>query len=308
MSETPIKPPTPLNILIIGGSGFLSGTLARMAIAAQHRVWTVTRGQRSQSPGVTALVADRHNAAEFAAVIAGANVHWDLAVDCIAFGPDDIRQDVAVLSSCVQHLVFISTDFVYDPARRRLPQAEESDFYLTDGYGGLKRQAEVALASAETGGMAWTVLRPCHIYGPGSQLGCLPQHGRDPKLIERLRNGEPLRLVGGGYFLQQPVTAHDLARVSLDIQGHASTFGQIFCIAGPDIVESREYYRIIAEILSAELKIEEAPVDEFRNANPQAGSFLCHRFYDLRKLQAAGITPPQTPLRQGLREHVASMI
>jgi len=308
MSEMPIKSATPLNILILGGSGFLSGTLARMAVAAQHRVWTVTRGQRSQAPGATALVADRHNEAEFAAVIAGANVNWDLAVDCIAFGPDDTRQDVAVLSSRVRHLVFVSTDFVYDPARRRFPQAEESDFYLTDGYGGLKRQAEVALATAKTGGMAWTVLRPCHIYGPGSQLGCLPQHGRDPKLIERLRSGEPLRLIGGGYFLQQPVTASDLARVSLDIPGNASTFGQTFCVAGPDIVESREYYRIIAEILGTELRIEEIPVDEFRNANPQTASFLCHRFYDLRKLQAAGITPPQTSLRQGLREHIAGMI
>jgi nucleoside-diphosphate-sugar epimerase len=308
MSDMPFKAAAPLNVLIIGGSGFLSGTLARLAVAVQHRVWTVTRGQRSQVPGATTLVADRHNEAEFAAVIAGANVSWDLAVDCIAFGPDDIRQDVAVLSSRVRHLVFVSTDFVYDPARRRFPQAEESDFYLTDGYGGLKWQAELTLAAAETGGMAWTVLRPCHIYGPGSQLGCLPQHGRDPKLIERLRSGEPLRLVGGGYFLQQPVTASDLARVSLDIPGNASTFGQTFCVAGPDIVESREYYRIIAEILGTELRIEEIPVDEFRNANPQTASFLCHRFYDLRKLQAAGITPPQTSLRQGLREHIASMI
>ena len=32
--------------------------------------------------------------------------------------------------------------------------------------------------------MQWTILRPCHIYGPGSQLGCLPLHGRDPKLID----------------------------------------------------------------------------------------------------------------------------
>ena len=308
MSEMPIKSATPLNILILGGSGFLSGTLARMAVAAQHRVWTVTRGQRSQAPGATALVADRHNEAEFAAVIAGANVNWDLAVDCIAFGPDDIRQDVAVLSSRVRHLVFVSTDFVYDPARRRFPQAEESDFYLTDGYGGLKRQAELTLATTETGGMAWTVLRPCHIYGPGSQLGCLPQHGRDPKLIERMRGGEPLRLVGGGYFLQQPVTASDLARVSLDIQGNTNSFGQTFCVAGPDIVESREYYRIIAEILGTELRIEEIPVDEYRGANPQSASFLCHRFYDLRKLQAVGIIPPKTSLRQGLREHIAGMI
>jgi nucleoside-diphosphate-sugar epimerase len=298
----------PRKVLIIGGSGFLSGTLARVAVAMGHQVWTVTRGLRSQAPGVTALIADRRDDAAFATAIASAGVVWDLAVDCIAFGPEDIRQDVAVLAARVQQLIFVSTDFVYDPGRRRLPQAEESDFYLASGYGGLKRQAEVALEQAETGEIAWTILRPCHIYGPGSQLGCLPLHGRDPKLIERIRSGEPLRLVGGGHFLQQPVMAGDLARICLDACGNDNVIGQTFCVAGPDIVESREYYRIVAEILGAELKIEEVPVDAYRSENPQAAPFLCHRIYDLQKLRRAGITPPHTALREGLRAHVLSMI
>lgn len=297
-----------MNILIIGGSGFLSGTLARMAVAAGHRVWTVTRGQRAQPDSVSPLVADRHDPAAFATAVAAAKVRWDLAVDCIAFNADDIRQDVAVLAACAGHLVFISTDFVYDPAHRCFPQAEEAAAYLVGGYGGLKRQGEVALAGADTGAMAWTVLRPCHIYGPGSQLGCLPMHGRDPGLIARLQRGEALRLVGGGYFLQQPVLAGDLARVILEVGGNPKTFGQTFSVAGPDIVESREYYRIIAATLGTELKIAEIPVAEYRAAHPEAAPFLCHRIYDLRKLTASGIAPPQTSLAEGLRTHVASMV
>jgi nucleoside-diphosphate-sugar epimerase len=295
------------NILIIGGSGFLSGTLARRAQAAGHRVWTVTRGVRPQPAGVTTLVADRHDEHAFAAAIASAGVRWDLAVDCIAFNAADILQDVSVLTRCVQHLVYVSTDFVYLPARRRFPQDEESDHYLIDGYGGLKRQGELTLAAADTGGMAWTVVRPCHIYGPGSQLGCLPLHGRDPNLLARLRGGETLRLVGGGCFLQQPVLASDLARVILDVPGKAATFGQIFCVAGPDIVESREYYRIIAEALGVELEVDEVSVSEHLTAHPEAAPFLCHRIYDLGKLREAGIKPPQTPLAQGLREQVAHL-
>jgi nucleoside-diphosphate-sugar epimerase len=297
-----------MNILIIGGSGFLSGTLAHRAVTAGHRVWTVTRGRRPQPDGVSALIADRRDFPAFEAALAEVRTRWDLVVDCIAYNADDIRQDVTALARRADHLVFISTDFVYDPMWRRFPQAEDARGYLADGYGGLKRQGELALAAAGTGGMAWTIFRPCHIYGPGSQLGCLPMHGRDPELVARLRRGEALRLVGGGHFLQQPVLAGDLARVILEAAGNPKTFGQTFNVAGLDIVESREYYQIIAATLGVPLKIEEIPVEEYRAAHPESAPFLCHRIYDLGKLAAAGITPPQTPLVDGLHAHVASLL
>ncbi|NQX00440.1 hypothetical protein HQ447_07250, partial [bacterium] len=45
----------PLRILIIGGSGFVSGTLARMAVARGYAVTVVTRGQRAVPAGVTVV-------------------------------------------------------------------------------------------------------------------------------------------------------------------------------------------------------------------------------------------------------------
>jgi nucleoside-diphosphate-sugar epimerase len=293
-----------LKILLIGGSGFVSGTLAQVALAQGHRVWVLTRGLRPLRPDVVHLVADRHDSPVFAGAVDLAATHWDLAVDCIAYHPDDIRQDLATLSGRVGHFVFISTDFVFDPVHRKFPQPEEADFYLADGYGGLKRQCEQVLLSPPAPEMNWTVIRPCHIYGPGSELGCLPAHGRDPQLIRKLQTGTPLQLVGGGYFLQQPVFARDLAAIILNLAGKPATYSQIYNIAGPDVVESREYYRLIAACLGVTLRIAEVPVDEFRQAHPEAASFLCHRIYDLYKLRRSGVTVPATPLAAGLREHV----
>lgn len=296
-----------MNILILGGSGFVSGTLARLALARGHAVWTVTRGQRPPQAGVTALPADRHDPAAFHQAIRSAGVTWDLAVDCIAFSPVDTRQDLAELAGLAAHLVFISSDFVYHPARRRFPQPEDPAEYLEDGYGGLKRQAELVLSQAENPGLAWTVLRPCHIYGPGSLLGCLPAHGRDPQLIQRLRAGQPLELVGGGHFLQQPLLAGDLAETILSLAGSPAAAGQTFNVAGPEMVESREYYRLVAEILGVALEVRELPVDPFRAAHPEAASFLCHRIYDLIRLAACGACVPATPLRDGLRAQVSAL-
>lgn len=283
-----------MNLLIIGGSGFVSGTLAREAVAFGHQVWAVTRGQRATVAGVTPLKADRHDAAAFSAALG--KLEWDLVVDCIGFKAEDARQDIEVFRSRTRQLVFISTDFVFEPTRRKFPQPEETDFYSSLPYGAGKRACELELLQSD---MAWTVLRPCHIYGPGSLLGCLPEHGRDPKLLETLRAGKPLRLVGGGYFLQQPIFARDLAKLILSVAGNDSARRQIFNSAGPDIIESREYYRIIAEVLGVELKIEQLPVGE-------SSPFLCHRIYDLGKLRAAGLAVPATRITDGLREHVLS--
>ena len=296
------------NVMIIGGSGFLSGTVAQMAVAQGYKVWTLTRGQRPIPNGVISLVADRHNETVFEQAVIGAQAEWDLVIDCIGFKPQDIKQDIAVFSNLARHLVFVSTDFVYSPLHRQFPQPEESTHYQTEGYAHQKRLCELELINSDTGPMVWTIVRPGHIYGPKSKLGCLPAHSRDSNLIARLKAGEALKLVGGGHFLQQPILARDLANLLFSIGGNKNTFGQIFNAAGPDVVESRTYYQIIADILEVDLNIEEVPVAPYLAKNPEAANFLAHRFYDLSKLQASGVAVPNTSLEQGLREHVESLL
>jgi len=297
----------PSKILVIGGSGFVSGTLARLSLAQENETWILTRGQRPVPTGAHALVADRKDPAACARAIADADTNWDLVIDCIGYQPSDAAQDLALFRERTPHLVFVSTDFVFDPAHRHFPQAEDSDHYATSGYGGDKRLCELEFLNGDPGDMAWTIIRPCHIYGPGSLLGCLPTHGRDPDLIDRLRQGEALKLVGGGHFLQQPILAADLCHLLLSLRDNQSTYNQIFCAAGPDIKESRTYYQLIAEILDVELQIEETPVATHLAENPGAAPFLCHRIYDLAKLKESGAHVPSTSLAEGLHLHVESL-
>ncbi len=298
----------PLDILVIGGSGFVSGALARRALDAGHAVWALTRGERAIPEGATPLTADRHDTAAFEQAVRAAGRRWDLVVDCIAYEVEDAEQDIAAFRERTEHLVFISTDFVFDPdSRRKFPLDETHPHFLEDAYGGKKRRCECALRDGDTGEMAWTILRPCHIYGPGSKLGCLPAHGRDPDLIKRMKAGESLKLVGGGHFLQQPIFARDLAEVILGCAGNPKTYGETYLTAGPDVIESREYYRIVGDLLSLSTRIEEIPVEAYRAEHPDKRSFLCHRVYNMAKLQAHGLPVPSTPIEDGLREHVASL-
>lgn len=297
--------PSPsLRLLIIGGSGFLSGTLTRIALAQGHSVTIVTRGERPVPDGVRALRADRLDRAAFARCIAETETSWDLVVDAIPYTADDARQDAQVFSGLTERFVFVSTDFVYHPHHRTNPQPERVATYATEGYGARKREAELILEDTPPSELPWTILRPGHIYGPGSFLGCLPLHGRDPNLIDHLREGRPLRLVGGGQFLQQPIFALDLAETILSAAADPASIGRILNVAGPDVVESRVYYQILGTLLDREVTIEDESTSAFLEAHPELAPFCCDRVYDLALLRATGLRLPATTLESGLRQSI----
>lgn len=284
----------------------MSGTLARRARDAGHAVTIVTRGEKPIPAGVAALKADRH-AADFAAVVRPAADGWDLAVDCIGYTPEDAKQDLGVIAPNTDHFVFVSTDFVYDPAKRSYPQGEDAEAYLSAGYGGNKRLAELEFEN-QSKINAWTVVRPCHIYGPGSKLGCLPFHGRDPDLIAKLKAGTPLRLAAGGLFLQQPIHARDLADTILSLAGRDSARRAVLNTSGSHMILSSRYYEIIAEALGVKSRIEEVSAEAVLAEKPELASFLCHRIYTLDRLKAVGAHMPSTRMEDGLQEHVQSIV
>lgn len=261
-----------MKILILGGSGGLSGTLARMALKQGNEVWTVTRGKRSLPEGVHPITVDRNEEEAFAKALNDCQMRWDS---------------------------------VYDPAHKKVPQDENGEAYVHDSsYAGLKRQMEEVFLAAQDSRLNWTLFRPGHIYGPGFLIGCYPEHSRQKNLLEHICADRPLRLVGGGRYLTQPTFAEDLAESMLDCVDKEKTFHEIFCIGGPKAVENRVYYELIGKITGHPVTIEEIPLEGYAQAHPEFSGHLCERSYTLEKLKNAGVKLPSTPLEEGLRRHI----
>lgn len=296
----------PRRVLLLGGSGFLSGELARFALELGHEVTIVTRGRRATPAGACSIVADRQDRAAFAATLAALRGEWDVVVDAIPYQAEDAAQDVAVFSGRAGRLVLVSTDFVYDPQRRRVPQSEHEAEFASEGYGGKKRAAECVLERTAPPELPWTILRPGHIYGPGAHLGCLPLHGRDPELVAHLLARRPLRLVEGGTYLQQPVFVADLARTILDVGFASRASGRVLNVAGPEVVTARSYYETLGHLLDREVEIESVPESSFLTEHPDKAPFCCNRVYELAQLRDTGVPPPATPLVVGFRQFLAA--
>ena len=301
-------------VLVIGGSGHVSGAVVRAALAADYQVYTLTRGTRPAVDGVVELHADRHDAAAVEkAMEAVAGERFAAVIDCIGFNADDMKQDLEVFAPLTDELLFISTDWVYEPTLRRYPQPVEDSPYITsdrdgaEGYGWGKLMAENYLREHAPAGYKYTIFRPCHIYGMPSELGCFPGHCRDKELIKRLLAGETLALVDNGRLLQQPIDCDDLGKTMISAIGNDKTFRKAFNMAGPDIVESRKYYEFIAEELGVELKTADVDFDEYMQAHPGQRPFLFHRIYTQDDLVNADLCVPATPLEAGLKRHTAAL-
>ncbi len=296
--------------LIIGGSGGLSGRLAVLA-KEYYEVWTLTRGKRPLPEGVTPILADREDSAGFRDAVFGQGIRWDVVFDCICMNELHAEQDLQVLSEVTDRLVVISTDSVYDPAEKRTPQNEQGIFIEEQGapsactYAGNKRKMEHVFLNYfkdSPSNLQVTLFRPGHIYGPGFLLGCFPEHSRQENLLHLIRTNEPLRLVGDGIYLTQPIFVDDLANAMLNCVDKEKTYNEIFCIGGPEAVENKRYYEIIAELLGTTVTVTEVPLTGYVNAHPEFAGHLCHRIYDLSKLRDAGVPLPSTSLYDGMKK------
>lgn len=173
----------PLNLLILGGTGFIGPHQVRYALARGHKVTIFNRGRQPKDwPGeVEELLGDR-NTGDLKSLEGRT---WDVAIDNPTTLPFWVRDAARVLKGRVKHYVFISTISVYADADK--PGADETAAVLPyDGadpmaetadtlrasqgrlYGPLKAVSEQT-ARAAFGEAATTVIRPGLIVGPGDE-------------------------------------------------------------------------------------------------------------------------------------------
>ncbi len=297
-------------ILVLGGTGFLSSALVGQSLAAGHDVTIVTRGRAKSGPpaGVSAVIANRSEPNALRAALADQG-DFDLVLDAILYRPDDARAALDLFRGRTSRYVFISTDFVYGGEPRMFPLAEDAPRQAASAYGRDKAACEdVFFAAWERERFPAVVLRPPHILGAGCLLGTGSREGRDPWLLHRLRQGEPVALLDGGALLIQPVHRDDIARACLAVAASEQTPGRAYNIAGPDAVTTRRYYEMVAEAAAAPPpNVSSLPSEAFVAVFPDRAPFTLNRCYSLNRLAADADFTPRMRLFDAIVEVVAAL-
>ncbi|HKQ58252.1 MAG TPA: NAD-dependent epimerase/dehydratase family protein, partial [Candidatus Eisenbacteria bacterium] len=80
--------PAPLDVLLVAGSGFLGGHVARALAAGGHRVTVLSRGRNAAPDGAMGVIVDRADAGAMASALRGRR--FDLTVDFLVYDAPDL--------------------------------------------------------------------------------------------------------------------------------------------------------------------------------------------------------------------------
>ncbi|NIL94821.1 MAG: NAD-dependent epimerase/dehydratase family protein [Woeseiaceae bacterium] len=170
-AERETSPGRPLDILILGGTGFIGPHMVREALRRGHSVTLFNRGRTNIAlfPDLETIKGDRNNGLDG---LRGRR--WDAVIDNSGYVPRHVRDSAGLLAPSVSHYLFVSTVSVYASFKQDLDEnsalatiADESIEQVTgETYGALKALCETAVRQV-VGEERSTILRPTYICGPG---------------------------------------------------------------------------------------------------------------------------------------------
>lgn len=239
-----------LDILVLGGTGFIGPHLVRHAVGRGHRVTIFTRGRRDAElpSSVIRLTGDRNG--QLGAL---EGKKWDAVIDDSATNPDWVKQSTALLKGNVGTYLFTSSTGVYYPyLKRGLTEADPirydadnpNDGSASYGVSKAKCEQEVLTAFGDKG----TVIRPTYIVGPGDTTNRFPYW--------------PVRFAKGGEILapgrkDDPVQFLDVRDlVEFMVKVVESRNGGVFNAAGPKtVMTAPQFYEAARAALKPDAKL-----------------------------------------------------
>ena len=165
-----------LDILFLGGTGFIGPHQINYALERGHTVSMFNRGKKAEMYGenVEQLIGNRDAKIDDGLKALEGNRTWDVVVDNSGYVPRHVRESAELLKRRCKRYIYTSTIAVYNFAKQNSvdnkgpmhaapdPAVEE---VTGETYGPLK--AECDRIVQEMYGDAATIVRPTYIVGPG---------------------------------------------------------------------------------------------------------------------------------------------
>ena len=281
----------PLNILILGGTGFTGPFQVNYALARGHKVTLFNRGKRP-SPEWPGAVEQLHGDRNTGDLKALEGRKWDVCIDNPTSLPFWVRDAGAVLKGNVGHYLFISTISVYADGSKPgisedapLAQYKGKDAMaetqenlradIENLYGPLKALSEAEVRKQF--GERVTIVRPGYIVGPRDETD------RFTYWPHRVAQGGEMLVPGDGSDPVQIIDGRDLGEWMIRL-AEAGTYG-VFNAVGPEKTLTMDamlqgcqiaaggeptYTHVTPEFLE-EQKVEELPIWVSSKSGPYAG-------------------------------------
>ena len=273
-----------MNILVTGGTTFVSRYTAEYFVKQGHTVFVLNRGTKPQSDGVCFLKGDRHDLSDLLHAY-----KFDAVIDVTAYTGADVSDLLSGLGEFGQYIL-ISSSAVYpetlpQPFNEKQPCGKNIHW---GAYGTNKIETEEVLLGKVPNAY---ILRPPYLYGPMNNLY------REAFIFDCAEKDLPVYIPQNGDMQLQFYHVHDLCMfINKLIESRPDE--HIFNVGNSDTVSIREW------VASCFSMVGKTP--EFIAVNPAipARTYFPFRDYEyiLEVTKQNAILPAAISIEEGLRE------
>jgi len=236
-----------MRILLIGGTGIISTACTALAVSRGHDVTVLNRGTRSTIAGVKTLIADIHDENSVSAALAEKS--WDVVVNFLAFGAEDVTRDIARFKGRVGQYFFISSASAYQRPVQHYLITEQTPLEnpLWD-YSRAKIAAEqVVMQAHRESGFPGVIIRPSLTYGDTQVTLPVNCWAKSYTVVDRMRKGKPVIIPGDGTSLWTITHNTDFAKGLVGLFGNTQAIGEAFHITSDEVMAWEQYYAAVAK-------------------------------------------------------------
>lgn len=262
-----------MKVLFIGGTGNISTSVSRLAVARGFDLTLLNRGMLPVTiEGVSSFTADITEPDQVRALLARQS--FDVVVNWIAYTVTDIERDLALFSGKCAQYIFISSASAYQKPLTHPVITESTP--LANPYWKYSRDKiaceERLLRAYHEDGFPVTIIRPSHTYDTRIPIGV--GNWASYVIPQRMLEGRPIVVHGDGTSLWTLTHAEDFARGFVGIMGHPQTLGHAIHITSDFVLNWNQIYEQIGAALGVEPELVHIPSTFIATVDPGTGAGL----------------------------------
>ncbi len=262
-----------MKVLFIGGTGNISVSVSRLAVARGIDLYLLNRGRQSVViEGTKTIVADITQPDQVRDALG--DQRFDVVTNWIAYRESDIERDLALFGKRCGQYIFISSASAYQKPLT-YPIITEST-PLANPYWQYSRDkiaCEARLMRAYIDeGFPVTIVRPSHTYD--TRIPIAVGNWASYVIPKRMVDGKPVVVHGDGTSLWTLTHAEDFARGFVGLLGHPQSIGHAFHITSDFVLTWNQIYEQIGAALGVTPKLVHIPSDFIAGVDPDSGPGL----------------------------------
>ncbi len=260
-----------MQILIIGGTGFISSRIVDKLLSKGHKITLLNRGKTKNELSANRNLSFVHGDRNDKKVLSDltAKQKYDVVYDMIAYDENDSKTAVDVFKNKIGRFIHCSTISIYMLQQNvRIPVTEDqtnqklmkefkrSPFGWDYGINKIKCES-VLWKNHNDKSFPVSMIRPTYVSGPQDPAR------RDWFWIERILDGKPLLVPGDGNFKFQQVYIEDVAEAFCKVIETDKSNGEAYNVAGGEIFTLNEYLSQLMKLLNKNVDVFHIDQQEF---------------------------------------------